>query len=208
MDRIEWKTSPSPVLYEEALELMEARVEAISNGNAPELVWLLEHPSLYTSGTSAHPSDLLDNKGFPVYETGRGGQFTYHGPGQRVAYVMLNLKNRGQDVKQFVWQLEEWIIRTLRHFDVVGERREGRVGIWVAGKGGAENKIAAIGIRVRKWVSFHGISINVSPDLSHFEGIIPCGIREHGVTSLHALGKKVTMDELDKALKAEAENCF
>lgn len=208
MDIIEWKTSPSPVTYEDALRQMEARVEAIFGGSAPELIWLLEHPPLYTSGTSSRPGDLLDSKGFPVYETGRGGQFTYHGPGQRVAYVMLNLKNRGQDVKQFVWQLEEWIIRTLRHFDVTGERREGRVGIWVAGNGGAENKIAAIGIRLRKWVSFHGISINVNPDLSHFEGIVPCGIREHGVTSLHALGRKVSMEELDRVLQAEAKNCL
>lgn len=207
MNEIEWKKTAAPVPYEEGIEAMESRVEAIRSGSKGGQVWLLEHPSLYTAGTSAKPSDLLDNGGFPVYETGRGGEFTYHGPGQRVAYVMLDLKEWEPDIKRYVWKLEEWIIRTIAHFGIEGERREGRVGIWVVTPKG-EDKIAAIGIRVRKWVSFHGIAINVNPDLSHFKGIVPCGIREHGVTSLHALGKKIGMNELDAALKEEFEAVF
>lgn len=198
---IEWIVEREPVAYPRAVEWMESRVAAIHEGRAPEAVWLLEHPPLYTAGTSARAADLLDHR-FPVFQAGRGGQYTYHGPGQRVAYAMLNLKKRQQapDIKKYVWQLEEWIIKTLQEFDVKGERRDGRVGIWVAGLSG-ENKIAAIGVRVRHWVTFHGISINVNPDLSHFSGIVPCGISEHGVTSLHALGKKVTMGEVDEAFR-------
>lgn len=186
---------------------MEARVEVIKNGG-PELVWLLEHPPLYTGGTSARADDLLDKR-FPVYETGRGGEYTYHGPGQRVAYVMLNLKKRQQepDIKKYIWQLEEWIIHTLAQFNVIGERREGRVGIWVI-HDNTESKIAAIGVRVRHWVSYHGIAINNNPDLSHFSGIVPCGIKGYGVTSLAALGKDVPMADLDSALKASFAEVF
>lgn len=180
---------------------MEARVAAIHAGTARDLVWLLEHPPLYTGGTSADPADLR-NPQFPVFETGRGGEYTYHGPGQRVAYVMLDLKKRQQvpDIKKYVWQLEEWVIQTLAHFGVSGARRAGRVGIWVVTPEG-EKKIAAIGVRIRHWITFHGISINVNPDLSHFSGIVPCGIAEYGVTSLHALGVGADMEELDAVLK-------
>lgn len=189
--------------YEPCLQAMEDTVAAIKNGQADDQIWLLEHPPLYTSGTSANVKDLL-NAQFPVFETGRGGEYTYHGPGQRVAYVMMDLKKRMQtpDIKKYIWMLEEWIIRTLAEFDVMGERREGRVGIWVVMPDGSEAKIAAIGVRIRHWVTFHGISINVNPDLSHFNGIVPCGISDHGVTSLHALGKKISMQELDEALIA------
>jgi len=205
---VEWITSPLPVDYEAALAAMQERVERIIAGEVEELVWLLEHPPLYTAGTSAEESDLLTPQRFPVYHTGRGGQYTYHGPGQRIAYTMLNLKQRMQpapDIRRFVWLLEEWIIRSLAAFEVKGERRDGRIGIWVTQPNGREEKIAALGIRVKKWVSFHGLAINVNPDLSHFSGIVPCGIREHGVTSLHALGKKVSVAELDAVLKEQFE---
>ncbi len=204
---IEWRISEGLVPYPEAVAAMETRAALIAEGRAPEQVWLLEHPALYTAGTSANDADLIDAR-FPVFRTGRGGQFTYHGPGQRVAYVMMDLRKRGGDVRRFVRDLEEWIIRTLAHFNVKGERREGRVGIWVDRGSGREDKIAAIGIRVRKGVSFHGISFNVDPDLSHFDGIVPCGIREHGVTSLVDLGLPVTLPDADLALRAAFEEVF
>jgi lipoyl(octanoyl) transferase len=195
---------------------MEARVERIAQGKAPEAVWLLEHPPLYTAGTSANPADLLMPDRFPVYEARRGGQYTYHGPGQRVVYVMLDVGRRGRDVRCFVRQLEAWVIATLAEFNIRGEIRPGRVGVWVARNDrpltitGArqEDKIAAIGIRLRKWISFHGISINVEPDLEHFTGIVPCGIAEHGVTSLVDLGLPVTMDDLDAALRCRFADAF
>jgi lipoyl(octanoyl) transferase len=213
---VEWRIEADPTPYPDALAFMEARVEAIRAGNARELVWLVEHPPLYTAGTSARIEDLIEPDRFPVFAAGRGGEYTYHGPGQRVAYVMLDLKRRREDVRAFVAALEEWIIRTLAAFNVRGERREDRVGVWVvrpdrpATPGGspAEDKIAAIGIRLRKWVSFHGISINVEPDLSHFSGIVPCGIQDHGVTSLVDLGLPVTMADLDLALKVAFEKVF
>ncbi|NUB20696.1 lipoyl(octanoyl) transferase LipB [Azospirillum formosense] len=210
---MEWRISDTPVPYPDALAEMEARVEAIRAGTAPELVWLLEHPPLYTAGTSAREEDLLEPGRFPVYQAGRGGQFTYHGPGQRVAYVMLDLKTRGADIRAFVQDLEEWLIRTLAAFNIRGERREGRVGIWVdkgpyGGAPGQEDKIAAIGVRVRRWVSFHGVALNVEPDLSHFAGIVPCGISEHGVTSIVALGHLVTMEDVDAALIAGFAEVF
>ncbi|WP_207461146.1 lipoyl(octanoyl) transferase LipB [Azospirillum sp. SYSU D00513] len=210
---IEWRISDEPVPYPDALAAMEARVEAIRAGTAPEMVWLLEHPPLYTAGTSAREEDLLEPNRFPVYQAGRGGQFTYHGPGQRVAYVMLDLKKRGGDIRAYVAQLEDWLIRTLASFNIKGERREGRVGIWVdkgpyGGLPGQEDKIAAIGVRVRRWVSFHGISLNVDPDLSHFGGIVPCGIAQHGVTSMVALGHLVMMEEVDSALMASWDEVF
>jgi lipoyl(octanoyl) transferase len=185
---------------------MEERADAIARGAADELVWLVEHPPIYTAGTSAKESDLIDAR-FPVFKTGRGGQFTYHGPGQRVGYAMLDLKRRRPDVRAYVRDLEEWLILALAKFDVKGERRDGRVGIWVA-RGNSEDKIAAIGVRVRKWVTFHGISFNVDPDLSHFGGIVPCGVREHGVTSLVDLGIAVSMADADIALKAAFEEVF
>ncbi|TXN25169.1 lipoyl(octanoyl) transferase LipB [Methylobacterium sp. WL9] len=200
-----WRVSDTPVGYEEAVEAMEARAAAIARGNAPELVWLLEHPPLYTAGTSAQDVDLVEPERFPVHRTGRGGQFTYHGPGQRVAYVMLDLGRRRQDLRAYVASLEAWLIASLDAFNVRAERREDRVGVWVRRpeKGeGVEDKIAAIGIRVRRWVSLHGISLNVEPDLSHFSGIVPCGVRRHGVTSLADLGRIVSMDEADMALRA------
>lgn len=205
---MEWISETGLAKYEPAVRLMEERVGAIRAGTADELVWLLEHPPLYTAGTSANPADLL-NPQFPVYETGRGGEFTYHGPGQRVAYVMLDLKKRQPvpDIKKYVWQLEEWIIRSLAHFGIAGERREGRVGIWVVTPTG-EKKIAAIGVRIRHWVTYHGIAINVNPDLGHFAGIVPCGLREFGVTSFHDLGKPVSMTELDKILQQECDSVF
>jgi lipoyl(octanoyl) transferase len=214
---VEWAIAPGLVPYEEALATMEARAEAIAAGEAPELIWLLEHPPLYTAGTSAKAGDLLEAR-FPVHEVGRGGQYTYHGPGQRIAYVMLDLRRRKQDVRAFVCALEAWVINTLAAFNVKGERREGRVGVWVQrpekprGLDGslAEDKIAALGIRVRRWVTFHGISLNVEPDLSHFKGIVPCGIAEQhfGVTSLVDLGLPVTMPEVDSVLRAEFEAQF
>lgn len=210
---VEWRIDDHPIPYPEAVTAMETRVAAIRAGQAPEMVWLLEHPPLYTAGTSARDEDLLDAGGFPVYRSGRGGQFTYHGPGQRVAYVMLDLKRRGGDLRGYVRDLEEWLIQTLASFNVAGERRQGRVGIWVdrgarGGRPGQEDKIAAIGVRVRHWVSYHGVAINVEPDLSHFAGIVPCGIKEHGVTSLVDLGLPVTMTDVDFALKATFEQVF
>lgn len=204
----EWRTSSAPVPYPEGVRFMEERAAAIRAGAAPECIWLLEHPPIYTAGTSADPSDLLDAARFPVYPTGRGGQFTYHGPGQRVAYVMLDLGVRGRDVRDFVWRLEEWLIRTLQALGVVGERRQGRIGIWVARGDGREDKIAALGIRVRRWVSYHGVSLNVSPNLEHFSGIVPCGLAEHGVTSLHALGRKVPMEAVDEELRKAFRSVF
>lgn len=206
--RIEWQISKAPVDYEPAVDEMEARVAAIRNGTTPELVWLLEHPPLYTAGTSAHDQDLLDPRRLPVHRTGRGGRYTYHGPGQRIAYVMLDLARRGRDVRCHVHRLEEWIIRTLARFDIKGERRDGRVGIWVARRGGEEEKIAAIGVRVRHWVTYHGMALNVDPELDHYRGIVPCGIAEHGVTSLAALGVATTMEEVDTALRATFAEVF
>ncbi|MBK6895226.1 MAG: lipoyl(octanoyl) transferase LipB [Alphaproteobacteria bacterium] len=209
---VEWKTEKTPVDYPFAVSEMERRVEAIRAGTEDELVWLLEHPPLYTAGTSAKAKDLL-NPRFPVYETGRGGEYTYHGPGQRVAYVMLDLRKRGPDVRAYVCALEDWIIRSLAHFDVKGERREGRIGIWIdlsrhGGLAGQEAKIAAIGIRIRRWVTYHGVAVNINPDLSHFGGIVPCGIAEHGVTSLAALGIDCKMSEFDRVMKSEFEKKF
>lgn len=186
---------------------MESRVREIREGIAPEVVWLLEHPPLYTAGTSADDADLLDPDRFPVYRAGRGGQYTYHGPGQRVAYVMLDLKKRGSDVRGFVCDLEDWIILTLGTFNIKGERRPGRVGIWVR-NGSEENKIGAIGVRVRKWITFHGIALNVEPDLEHFSGIVPCGVPEHGVTSLAREGIVTSMAEVDVAMRAAFEAVF
>ena len=208
-------TLPGPSPYLETLSKMEARAAAIAAGTAPEALWLLEHPPLYTAGTSSKAADLTDPSRFPVHVAGRGGQYTYHGPGQRVAYVMLDLNQRGRDVHQFVTQLEAWVIATLAEFNVKGERRPGRVGVWVLrpdrpGLDGQpkEDKIAAIGVKLRKWVSFHGISINVEPDLTHFSGIVPCGIRDHGVTSLVDLGLPVTMEDLDAALIRQFQRIF
>lgn len=206
---LEWLIADRPVDYPEAVAFMERRAADIRGGNAPETVWLLEHPPLYTAGTSARAEDLLDADRFPVYRTGRGGQYTYHGPGQRVAYVMLDLKARGGDVRAYVHNLEAWLIATLARFNVVGERRPGRVGIWVArggpgtddGGGPREDKIAAIGVRVRRWVSYHGVALNVDPELAHFSGIVPCGVREHGVTSLVDLGRPVATTDVDVALR-------
>ena len=209
--RVEWAISDVPVAYEAAIAAMEARAAAIAAGSARERVWLLEHPPLYTAGTSAHDEDLVDPGRFPVYRTGRGGQFTYHGPGQRVAYVMLDLQRRTPDLRRYVAALETWLIATLAEFNIRGERREDRVGVWVRrpDKGeGAEDKIAAIGIRVRRWATFHGVSLNVEPDLSHFSGIVTCGIRGHGVTSFVDLGIPVTMPEADSILRAAFERVF
>ncbi|RZI99677.1 MAG: lipoyl(octanoyl) transferase LipB [Brevundimonas sp.] len=208
---VEWAVSEGLVGYEAAVAAMEARAAAISACEAAELVWLLEHPPLYTAGVSSKDDDLLDADRFPVHRTGRGGQFTYHGPGQRVAYVMLDLNARGKDVRAFVRGLEQWIIGALGEFGVPADVRDGRVGVWVERKGpgwSREDKIAAIGVKVRKWVSFHGISLNVEPDLSHFGGIVPCGIAEHGVTSLVDLGVLATMDEADAALKTSFGRVF
>jgi lipoyl(octanoyl) transferase len=204
--RLEWKFSDRLVPYPEALAEMEARADAIAAGTASEQVWLLEHPPIYTAGTSANDADLIDAR-FPVYRTGRGGQFTYHGPGQRVGYVMLDLRHRKPDVRAYVRDLEQWLIETLARFSVKGERREGRVGIWVA-RGAREDKIAALGVRIRHWVTFHGVALNVDPDLSHFTGIVPCGVREHGVTSLADLGIAVTMADVDVAMKQSFEKIF
>lgn len=206
--QVEWRTSPAPVDYRAAVEEMEQRVAEIRAGIADELVWLLEHPPLYTAGTSARAEDLLEPDRLPVYRTGRGGQYTYHGPGQRVAYVMLDLRRRGQDVRCYVHQLEEWVIQTLARFGVRGERRDGRVGIWVARAGGREEKIAAIGVRVRQWVTYHGLALNIDPELGHYRGIIPCGIADHGVTSLAELSVATTMEEVDAALRATFDEAF
>jgi lipoyl(octanoyl) transferase len=205
--RPEWQVRPGLLAYPEAVAAMEERAAAIADGRAPELVWLVQHPPIYTAGTSAKDADLIDAR-FPVFKTGRGGQFTYHGPGQRVGYVMLDLKRRKADVRGFVRDLEEWLIRTLDQFGVKGERRDGRVGIWVARGKSREDKIAAIGVRIRKWVTFHGVSFNVDPDLSHFTGIVPCGVREHGVTSLADLGILVSMADVDVAMKKAFEDVF
>lgn len=213
---VEWRVTPGLIPYPQALAFMEARAAAIRDDDAPECVWLVEHPPLYTAGTSAKAVDLLAPGRFPVFDAGRGGEYTYHGPGQRVAYVMLDLKRRREDVRAFVGALEEWIIRALAAFNVTGERREDRVGVWVArpdrpplaGGAPAEDKIAAIGIRLRRWVSFHGVAINVEPDLTHFSGIVPCGIAGYGVTSLVDLGLPVTMDDLDVALRAAFAGVF
>ena len=213
---VEWITSPGLTDYDTAVREMEKRAEAIANGTADEAIWLLEHPALYTAGTSANPADLTDPDRFPVYPSKRGGQYTYHGPGQRVIYVMLDLNKRGRDVRAFVKQLEAWVIATLDEFNVTGEFRDGRVGVWVVRDDKPltvtghkpEDKIAAIGIRLRKWVSFHGISINVEPNLDHFTGIVPCGISDHGVTSLVDLGLPVTMNDLDVALKRRFSEVF
>lgn len=207
-----WAISRGPIGYLEAVAAMEARAAAIAAGEAPELIWLLEHPPLYTAGVSSKAGDLLAPDRFPVFESGRGGQYTYHGPGQRVAYVMLDLTRRGRDVRAFVASLEAWIIGALGHFNVEGEIREGRVGVWVErrapGLPTREDKIAAIGVKLRRWVSFHGISLNVEPDLGHFDGIVPCGQTQYGVTSLVDLGLPVTMDEADAALKASFVEVF
>lgn len=212
-NRIEWRISDTLVDYPDAIQFMEQRAADIRAGTAPECVWLLEHPPLYTAGTSAAANELLDAARFPVYQTGRGGRYTYHGPGQRVAYVMLDLKARGGDIRKFVCDLEEWVIRALMQFNVIGERRDGRVGIWVrrgapSNPAAREDKIAAIGVRVRRWVSFHGISLNVEPDLEHFSGIVPCGIGEHGVTSLWDLGITATIPEVDSVLKTTFDEVF
>lgn len=210
----EWIIETTNIPYEQAVQTMEKRVADIRDTQGSDLVWLLEHEALYTAGTSANAADLLDAR-FPVHKTGRGGEYTYHGPGQRIAYVMMDLKKHQNkpDIRKYVWQLEEWIIRTLGVFDVVGERREGRVGIWVdmhpyGGREGEEAKIAAIGVRIRRWVTYHGIAINLNPDLSHFTGIVPCGIAEHGVTSLSALGIDIEMSDLDEALRATFSEVF
>lgn len=208
---VDWRVSEHPVPYDEALAEMERRVAAIASDDEPECVWLLEHPPLYTAGTSADDRDLVDPDLFPVFQTGRGGQYTYHGPGQRIAYVMLDLKRRRPDVRRFVCALEDWVIGTLTHFNVTGERRPGRVGVWVARPElGAtrEDKIAAIGVRVRRWVTFHGISLNVDPNLDHYAGIVPCGIAKHGVTSLVDLGRPVAMSDADIALRTAFEEIF
>jgi lipoyl(octanoyl) transferase len=207
---VEWKISDAPVAYPEAVAAMETRAALISEGAAPEHVWLLEHPPIYTGGTSARDADLVEAR-FPVHRSGRGGQYTYHGPGQRVGYVMLDLKQRsggkGPDVRAYVRDLEQWLIDTLAMFGVRGERREGRVGIWVM-RGGQEDKIAALGVRIRRWVTFHGVALNVDPELSHFGGIVPCGVREHGVTSLVDLGVPATMADVDIALKQSFGKIF
>ena len=213
---MEWKITDGLTDYTEAVAFMEARVAAIAAGEADECVWLLEHPPLYTAGTSARIEDLTDPNRFPVYEAKRGGEYTYHGPGQRVAYVMLDLNKRGKDVRRFVKQLEEWVIAALAEFNVHGEIRDGRVGVWVrrddkpltVSGNPAEDKIAAIGLRLRRWVSFHGISINVEPDLDHFSGIVPCGITEYGVTSLVDLGLPVTLEDVDAALQKTFAEIF
>jgi lipoyl(octanoyl) transferase len=216
MDRPEWRISDTPVPYQQALAAMETRVAEIRAGHAGEQIWLLEHPPLYTAGTSSRENDLLQPTRFPVHVAGRGGQYTYHGPGQRVAYVMLDLRRRRQDVRRFVSDLEEWTIRSLARFGVTAERRAGRVGVWVSRPdkpplfdgSPREDKIAAIGVRIRHWVSFHGISINVEPDLEHYDGIVPCGIEGHGVTSLVDLGLPVTLADLDVALAETFDEVF
>ena len=210
---IEWRRSAAPVPYQAAVDEMECRAAAIRDGTAPELVWLLQHPSLYTAGTSARAEDLLDPGRLPVYRSGRGGQYTYHGPGQRIAYVLFDLnrpelgRNR-RDVRCHVWRLEEWMIQTLARFEVTGERRDGRVGVWIAGPDGREDKIAAIGVRVRRWVTYHGVALNVDPDLDHYRGIVPCGVSEHGVTSLARLGIAASMAEVDAVLRGTFDRVF
>lgn len=200
----EWRVSPGPVAYPEAVQLMEQRAAALEAGQAGELFWLLEHPPLYTAGTSAEAGELLDAERFPVYETGRGGRYTYHGPGQRIVYAMCDLRHRERDVRKHVERLEEWVIRVLKSFGITGDRRAGRIGIWVETRG-REEKIAAIGVRVRHWITFHGLSLNVQPNLEHFKGIVPCGLADYGVTSLEALGIKVSMADVDEAFRLQAE---
>ena len=204
----EWRISAAPVDYADALAEMEQRVAGIIAGEARELVWLLEHPPLYTAGTSAAAGDLLAPERFPVYRAGRGGQYTYHGPGQRIAYVMLDLNRRRRDVRLFVRCLEEWLIAALARLGVQGERRDGRIGIWVRRGGGREDKIAAVGIRLRHWVSFHGVSLNIDPQLEHFSGIVPCGVRGHGITSLADLGLNAGTQDVDEALRAAFGQVF
>jgi lipoyl(octanoyl) transferase len=204
----EWIIAKEPVSYPEALDFMEKRVAAIRDGAAPECVWLLEHPPLYTAGTSAKRDDLLDPDRFPIFNAGRGGQYTYHGPGQRIAYVMLDLKLRGSDIGTYIQNLEDWVIDALEDFGVKALKRKERVGLWVERGYGREDKIAAIGVRVRKWVTFHGIALNVDPNLDHYRGIVPCGIQEHGVTSLWDLGHTPTMEEVDSALMASWSRTF
>ena len=208
LNGVEWRISSDLIDYEYALSEMEARVKAIHQGQAGELIWLLEHPPLYTAGTSADVSDLVDPERFPVYDAGRGGQYTYHGPGQRVAYFMLDLNQRGKDVRKFVANLEQLIIDVLASFQIKGERRDDRVGVWVDRGMGREEKIAAIGIRIKKWVTLHGIAINVDPDLRHFTGIVPCGISHHGVTSITALGLPVTIEDVDVQIMKSFEKYF
>lgn len=205
---LKWEISPDHISYPDALGKMEQEVIAVQNGNSDGLVWLLEHPPLYTAGTSSKSEDLLDHNGYPVYETGRGGQFTYHGPGQRVAYLMLDLNKYNRDLKAYICNLERWIISTLKDFGIEGLQRKDRVGIWVIDKLGQEKKIAAIGVRVKKWVTMHGIAINVNPDLSHFSGIVPCGLKQFGVTSFHDLGIKIRTQDLDETLKKNFELFF
>ena len=213
---VHWEINDGEVEYSTALERMDSHVQQMINGKADEKIWLLEHPALYTAGTSANKRDLVEPNRFPVFETNRGGQFTYHGPGQRVVYVMLDLNKRGRDIKAFVEKLEKWIVHTLAEFNIVGQTRSGRVGIWVERTDKPksihglleEEKIAAIGIRLRKWITFHGLSINVDPDLTHFEGIVPCGIKEHGVTSLVDLGLPVSMTDVDNALEKSFAKVF
>ena len=210
---IQWRINDGLVPYPDALAFMEARAAKIRLGKSAEIVWLLEHPPIYTAGTSAMPEELLDPNSFPVYPTGRGGKYTYHGPGQRVAYVMLDLKDRQQDIRRFVWDLEEWIIQSLSKLNVLAERRKGRIGLWVPQGAPSnptyrEDKIAAIGVRVRQWISFHGVSINIEPELSHFDGIIPCGVSGHGVTSLRELGNLASIPEFDAILRVTFEKVF
>ncbi|MEZ5825552.1 MAG: lipoyl(octanoyl) transferase LipB [Geminicoccaceae bacterium] len=205
---VEWRVADALVDYRAALSAMEERVAGIRLAGARELVWLLQHPPLVTAGTSADPAELIDPTRFPVFDAGRGGRYTYHGPGQRVAYCLLDLERRGKDLRRYVHNLEQWVIDTLHRLGVKGERRVGRIGIWVVLEDGSEAKIAAIGVRVRRWVSWHGISINVDPDLSHFNAIIPCGLGDYGVTSLAALGIDATMDDVDRALKESFERVF
>ncbi len=212
VETFEWKIEDRPVPYERALAFMEARVRTIRERDAAEMVWLLEHPPVYTAGTSANPKDLKEKR-FPIHHTGRGGQYTYHGPGQRIAYLMLDLQKREPDLRKYVHNLEQWIINTLAEFNIVGERREGRVGIWVdmeryGHPKGYEAKIAAIGVRVQKWVTLHGIAINLNPNLDHYSGIVPCGIKDHGVTSIADLQRNVSMAELDEALRRNFEKVF
>jgi lipoyl(octanoyl) transferase len=204
---IEWQVADVLVPYDAAIAAMEARVAAIHAGTESELVWLVEHPPLYTAGTSASEADLIEPGRLPVFKTGRGGQYTYHGPGQRVAYVMLDLTTRGRDVGCHVWRIEEWMIRILARFGIPGERREGRVGVWIA-RGMRDDKIGAIGVRVRHWVTYHGLALNVDPDLANYAGIVPCGISGHGVTSMAALGVKATMADVDAALRATFDEVF
>jgi len=207
---VEWRTAPGLTNYPDAVATMEQRVADIRHGGAQELVWLVEHPALYTAGTSANPDDLLATDRFPVFQTGRGGQYTYHGPGQRVAYAMMDLRKRGQDLRAYVRGLESWVIHALDAFGIQGERRDGRVGIWVARGNGREDKIAAIGVRVRSWVTYHGISVNIDPDLEHFAGIVPCGIGDDGlgITSLRDLGVTAGMEEVDEVLRASFKTVF